>query len=946
IVEGLIPLSPVQQYFFEQNDVDNHHYNQSVLLQSKKPILEKDLKAALDKLVLHHDALRMVYKKIDNVWMQENKGATQRYSLEILDVQDEENFQAHCNRIQSSIDLQHGPLLKIALFKNPEQADRLLIVCHHLVIDGVSWRILLEDLSTLYQQSLLHQSLTLPLKTDSFQYWLQKQIEYANSNTLEKEENYWSTLAQQSIDLLPIDNTQAANTVHDTAEETFIVDANITQQLLTQSYKAYQTDINDILITALTLAVHQTFNIKHIAITLEGHGREQIVDDIDISRTVGWFTSLYPVVINVQHHDTLIRHAIEVKEVLHRIPNKGVGYGILCYLAKKTYTLQPQIIFNYLGNIEASVTNTEGHQMFEFLGEAHGREISINSKRNHILDISGITVNNQLRLSISYSSQQYNTSTIKRLVDAYQQQLTKLIQQLAAEHTTHITPVDLTYKALTIDQVQQLNFNHNLEDVYPASPLQEGLYYHWFTHPDSLAYFDQISYQVQGHLDMDKIEKSYQQLNDRHAILRTYFTQALSDQLLQVVQKKSDHNFSYIDVTKQPSSIRDQYKKEDIAKGFDLHKGSQMRLALIKLDNTHYEFIWSFHHILMDGWCVGILIKEFFEIYESLLKDQQPELPKVHSYANYIQWLDTIDQKESYTYWKNYLQDYDAVSSLYPAPLNQPSNYTIQSKTIHTTEAIRQSIKTLCNTLAITENTFIQTAWGILLSKYNNTNDVVFGSVVSGRPAEIEGIEEMIGLFINTIPIRVQLPEQISVADILKKIQQQSAEATKYHYTQLAEVQSQSELGNRLFDHIMVFENYPVQDMIAQNMRSKQNEEVDILSSDVFEQTGYPLTLTVHPDEKAIQVRFSYNAALYTEEQIDQAQQHFIRIIETIVHNPQQHINEIDCLGDKEKQQLLVDFNDTEVEYDKDKTIIDLFEEQVIKTPNTIAILFENKTLT
>jgi len=480
IIKELIPLSPIQHYFFEQHRTNNHQYNQSILLESKKSIDEKALRAALDKIILHHDALRIIYHQTAVGWVQENKGEEQSYSFELIEntnqnlaaapavasvltshhshhQQDASTFIQHCSRIQSSINLQTGPLFKVALFKNTQQPDLLLLVCHHLVIDGVSWRILLEDLSTLYQQYLLNQPLILPLKTDSFYYWQQKQIEYATSKTIQQQEAYWSIVASTNINQLPKDNAQGSNRVEDTAVVDFTLNEKRTAQLLTQCYKAYQTDINDLLLAALTLALREIFDLQNIAINLEGHGREDIGSNIDVSRTVGWFTSLYPVIINATHSNDIIRHIIEVKETLHRIPNKGIGYGTLRYLAKKPYRLQPEIVFNYLGDFGEGVYYKTGEQLFEFSEKEHGQNMPDKMQRDYVLDISGMIVDKKMRLSIRYSRQQYTQITIERLSEAYQQQLENIIQQLSTENATHITPVDLTYKELTLEQLQELN---------------------------------------------------------------------------------------------------------------------------------------------------------------------------------------------------------------------------------------------------------------------------------------------------------------------------------------------------------------------------------------------------------------------------------------------------------------------------------------------------------
>ncbi|MES1249920.1 MAG: condensation domain-containing protein, partial [Chitinophaga rupis] len=269
------------------------------------------------------------------------------------------------DHIQSGMQLETGPLFKAVLIRNTggqgadhSGGDYLLLVAHHLVIDGVSWRILFEDLSGLYGQYLMGEPLNLPLKTDSFQYWQQAQLSYSKSERLLQEEGYWSEIESVRITPLPVDNPQGSNRVRDTVSHSFLLDAETTNRLLTECYQAYHTDVNDILLTGLGLALSEVFGMEKVLLALEGHGREDIGSEVDVSRTIGWFTTMYPVVLDMGYRGDMIRQLIAIKEGLHRVPNKGIGYGILRYLAGKDYRQSPEILFNYLGDFGSGVRST------------------------------------------------------------------------------------------------------------------------------------------------------------------------------------------------------------------------------------------------------------------------------------------------------------------------------------------------------------------------------------------------------------------------------------------------------------------------------------------------------------------------------------------------------------------------------------------------------------
>ncbi|WP_340067239.1 amino acid adenylation domain-containing protein [Ascidiimonas aurantiaca] len=480
-----------------------------------------------------------------------------------------------------------------------------------------------------------------------------------------------------------------------------------------------------------------------------------------------------------------------------------------------------------------------------------------------------------------------------------------------------------------------------LEDVYPLSPLQQGMYYHWLTDPT--AYFEQMSYRIQGTVNIAKMKESYDILVARHSVLRTFFTHKLSEDLLQVVKKEVPSTFSFVDALDKPGFSLETFKEEDRARGFDLHKDSQMRLYVIHLGEDQYELVWSMHHILMDGWCLSLLMNEFFQIYESLLKNEEPHFKKPYRYSDYIKWLMKKETKVSESYWKEYLEEYDT-AAIVPGTYHnkvqwhgetQKAEFVLEGET-------RKGITTLCNKLGITENTFIQTVWGVLLSRYTNTNDVVFGSVVSGRPAEIPGIEEMIGLFINTVPVRIQYSEKTRFLELLQKVHQEGVDSTAHHYMGLSDIQSQSSLGRDLFNHVVVFENFPVEEMVRSGLENDQLEaDFKLLSSEVHERTNYPLNIIIVPGERLC-IRIEYDVSTYHTEFIEYIKTGLINVINVVINNPDIYVTDIEIINDNEKKKLLLDFNNSYKPVVSEKVFPDMFSEQVYKTPEETALIFDN----
>ncbi|OXB24010.1 hypothetical protein B0A80_08575 [Flavobacterium tructae] len=458
-VEGTIPLTPIQKYFFEVTSQHKNHFNQSILLKSSKSLSEEGLTKIFQKLTVQHDVLRAVFKEEGNEWIQEIKNDGFEFQLHVQSNVTASEFETICDGYQSSFDLEKGPLFKAVLFKR-EDTDYLLLLSHHLVIDGVSWRIILEDLMTLYGQYEAGAALELPLKTHSLKYWQEKQLEYANSMTMMEEEVYWSSIneaTQFSTSELPKDFDYEGNNFYkDFETKVFQLDPSFTEKLLTEAYKAYKTNINDVLIAGLSLAIGKNFDIDKVAIQLEGHGREDINSEIDITRTVGWFTTIYPVLITLKKKQDNIGQLVEVKETLHRIPNKGIGFGILKYLKDCELNVKADVSFNYLGDFDLGKSNQED-QIFQFADIPKGREIAANTERTGTLDVSGILVNGQLQIMLSFNTNYFRNETIENLKEAYKYELESLISSLSEEKETHLTPVDFTYKGLDLSSLEELN---------------------------------------------------------------------------------------------------------------------------------------------------------------------------------------------------------------------------------------------------------------------------------------------------------------------------------------------------------------------------------------------------------------------------------------------------------------------------------------------------------
>lgn len=459
-VTGEVPLTPIQRNFFNMSNIDTNHFNQSIMLDCNKH-LDKDLLVKIfDKLQEHHDALRMTFNVQNGEVKQRFMEIDLPVSVDEFDFQSEDEYKEHfekiVNKIQQGIDLKTGPLMKLGLFHFIDM-DRLLIVIHHLVVDGVSWRILSEDIETLFNQCIVNEDLVLPDKTDSYKEWAERIIDYSKSDELLKESKYWSDVihASKKIPVIEKDN-YCEYYLRDRKVINIDLSEEDTNNLLNNVNQAFGTDINDILLTALGLSVRDTFDNTKILVEMEGHGREDIIDGLDINRTVGWFTSLFPVILDLSYKNNLSRQIKEVKEMFRKIPKKGIGYNILRNISdlndeyKSSFSYKPQICFNYLGQVDESIACSSFKLSDEYTGETQ----SLNRKASYELDINCIVKYNKLRISLAYCKNQFSYEKMNLLLENYREELAKIIRFCMDCKDTEITPSDLGYKDISIEQFE------------------------------------------------------------------------------------------------------------------------------------------------------------------------------------------------------------------------------------------------------------------------------------------------------------------------------------------------------------------------------------------------------------------------------------------------------------------------------------------------------------
>uniref|UniRef100_UPI001CFAE68B non-ribosomal peptide synthetase n=1 Tax=Pseudomonas sp. MWU16-30317 TaxID=2878095 RepID=UPI001CFAE68B len=935
-VRGDAPLTPIQTWFMATDIPQRDHWNQAVMLAPRARLQADLLARALRMIVDHHDALRGRLQQ-----GQVNYDGDAHNPLWQREAMDDTALAAVADEAQRSLDLQHGTLLRAVLIERPDGEQRLLLVVHHWVIDGVSWRIVLEDLQAVYTALENGQPAHLPAKTDSFKTWAQRLQSWASSARQTAQLAYWHTSLSGRDDTLPCDFPQGRRLQADATFVSSQLDAVQTRHLLQHAAQAYRTQINDLLLTALSRVLCRWTEQPCALIRLEGHGREDLFDDLDITRTVGWFTSVYPVCLcpAIGMGESIKA----IKEQLRAVPDKGIGYGALRYLGDESTQdalaslPQGQIVFNYLGQFDQSVDPRTGY--FAASGEDSGSKQDPLAPLPALISINGLIHDGVLQLTWTYSRQVWRAQTLQQLADALTQELLALIEHCMDTQSAGLTPSDFPLAGLDQAQLDRLPVPaREVADLYPLSPMQQGMLFHSLGQREGVAYVNQLRVDVAG-LDVERFRAAWQASLDAHEVLRARF---LGDQAppLQLIRKQvslpfSQHDWQAYDAL--PAAL-DAVAASDRLRGFDLQNETLLRLTVIKTGPGQHHLIYTNHHILLDGWSSSRLLGEVLQRYAGAAV----EAPSGR-FRDYIQWLGRQDASADQAFWREQLRGFEQPTRLVQAIKREDDALDAGRGEWHQrfdTAATRRLVE-FSRQQRVTVNTVVQAAWLLLLHRYTGQACVSVGATVAGRPVGLTGIEEQLGLFINTLPVISQVRAEQPLGQWLQQLQAQNSSLREHEHTPLYDVQRWAgQAGASLFDTLLVFENYPVSEALQQG--APAGLSFGAVTS--LEQTHYPLTLALGLGEQ-LNVHYSFDRACLSADRVQQIGEHWRSLLEQIGANADLPSGALEIIGSVERQRIQTR-NDTAVVAPLEQPIHRLIEAQVAQTPDAIALVFGEQSLT
>ncbi len=887
---GVAQLGATQRFFFETYGA-GATFNQAILLRPLKPISADRLRAALLALISQHAMLRSRFVQQQGEWMQE--------TLPSAAVQPRVLTQE--TPAAQSFALDQAPLWSAVLYDAPN-GQRLLLTAHHLIVDGVSWRILLDDLQLVLGQLERAETPTLPARSAPYSAWVAHQ-RHAAATSLVHERGYWRAGAAA---IAPATADRQA----DRQELRAVLPADLTRALLTDAHAAYGTEINDLLIAAVARAWREWTGDDRCGLTVEGHGREALAGDIDTTRTIGWFTSIFPVTIQVPRGGGEGAAIEAVKATLRAIPHKGAGYTVLRYLGgadDRGLAPLPLLAFNYLGRFDSA-----GEEWFERAPEAPPATVTPDVAMPWPLEITAAVVSGHMEIGLAYSRARYQTAAVERFFAHIQSELGAVVR-----HT-------LEHGASAV------------QESLPLTPLQDGMYFHALSEPQSDAYFEQWSFHLEGELHPEVVRDAWNDLFARHDALRAMFTSDGSGRPQQQVLRRRAVELTIKDLSATPASARaarlEQEKAADRRRGFALDGDPLVRVLLIRWAADQWELIWSHHHIVLDGWSAGLVQFEFLETYAARRAGRPAALEPAPAFGDFVRALPAA---EDLSFWSDYLGGYETTAEL--PRTAQPGPAELGRHLVELSPELSTRIATLCRHEGVTLSAFVQAVWGVILSRYAYSDDVVFGYVVSGRPPDLPGVERMVGLLINTIPVRVRLREDESFSGLVKRLLSEAADLTAHQHTPLVEAQRASGASAPLINHVVALENFPIED----GLRAFGRRELgfDITSATSYDRTNYGFDLVVLPGTDALRFRLSWDRSQHADALMTRIGEQLRHVIETAVADPEQSPCRMNILPPDQLDAVVTEPNRTEAAYPASATIVDLFDACVSRQPGAPAVL-------
>ncbi|MFE9837976.1 amino acid adenylation domain-containing protein [Streptomyces sp. NPDC005551] len=969
---GWAPLPPTAAHVLELGGGIGR-FCMSALLTLPAGIDRTTLVATLQEVLDRHDVLRSRLDRTGPGLRIQPAGSVRAGALLRETAYADAAVQGELDAAADRLDPDAGVMAQFVWLTSGTKADRLLVVLHHLVVDGVSWRILLPDLVAAWRRARGTDTAPPPATGTSLRRWTHALAEDAARPERVAELSVWQDILHADEPVLGARELDPARDITATADTVRVqVPADVTRALLDTVPALFRGGVDDGLLAALALALTRWRHTRGQAATstlvrLEGHGRqEHLVPGADLSSTLGWFTAMYPVRLDTAGIDLADAFAggpaagqalKAVKEQLRAVPDNGMGYGPLRHLNPATAPVlaglrRPQIGFNYLGKASGADLPEDLRGLGWAPDTTHTDLIAAPDADMPVLsalEINAVATDtgngDELSAYFGFPTGVLSRQDVQELAELWIRALTALAHHATTPDAGGLTPSDaplVTVGQREIDTWEQ-RFG-KLATIWPATPAQSGIL---FQAKLAGAHFDpyhiQLVFHLSGRVDPERMHRAGQALLDRYPALRAAFVDRADGELVQVIPESVTLPWQHLDLStagqEEATETFERFLQEDRTAYFDADHPPLIRLALAVLDPDRPELVLTAHHALYDGWSTPLLMQDLLLLYAC---DGDPtQLPAPRDYGDFLSWLTRQDQDEAARAWAAELEGFEEPTLLVPDSASAEDGDRGQLDVDLEPEEARELVQRAA-ALGITVNTLVQGAWALLLGQLTGRQDVVFGATVSGRPPAVADVESMVGMFINTVPVRVAHTPADTVGEVLGGLQRRQADLVEHHYYGLPEIQQAAGVRS-LFDTLVVFESYPV-DREGLGAASDAADGITFTGLRPFAGNHYALCLTAAADSH-LQLVIQYAPAVFDRDTVRMYAQRLVRFLRQLASDPGLKIAQIQSLEPAERERMLARLNDRPVPASHD-TLTERVEAQVARTPDAVAVIAGNQSLT
>ena len=952
---GDLPLTPIQSWLFERAGPAVRRWNHHLTLRADPHLRADHLRVALERITARHDALRLRFREVDGVWVQ---GVSESSELAFLDetagessgdAMSADRLEAVRFALDERIDIEEGPLLAAALVHDTESdAVHVLLAAHHLAVDGVSWWILLEELrgecSTAESASRL--AVTAPA---SFAHWVRSQRNLAATPEVRAQLPYWVSVLQTSqTHLHPSAGGDGPSGGDGRNQSSIDLSAQVTESCRIEAGGS----LEHALLSATVVVLARFSKAPRVSLDMESLGRDARPSDgheskHDDSSTVGWLTALYP--LNIDTVDSRDEVAIRQATVraLSRVPGDGSGFGLLRALGDPSERSAlsrspgPPVLFNFLGRADRWLSDEGTLPVCGMISLSRPDR----TERPYELEINAWTVDASLHLECSFDAALHDAATASRFAEELRATLTRCAEGRAA--ATPRMPKDGQSAAASP------TLRAEIRDSYPLTPVQEGMLFHDLAAGgegtgESGVYVEQLTCPVDGPLDLERLQSAWSRVIERHEILRCSFEWEGIERPLQLVHDAVAPSWRTFDAESDEARDFDAWLRADRRRGFDLRQAPLLRFAWFPRQSDGGLLVWTFHHILLDGWSTRLVWNEVQTLYARLAEDAGARLGTAPGFRNFIDWREARGPESSEGFWTETLADWKGPTPLCEAlspeaippgsPMHGEERLCIDSETTRLLASLGRSAR-------VTLNSVCQAAWALLVGAMTRERDVVFGVTLSGRPHDLADAEKIAGLFINTLPLRVRWTAERSLGEWLAELHAAQLALLDESSTSLVDAVRASPVSeaSRLFDHLFVFESFP-----AAKVESATQGGAIFGDVEYREQSHFPLALLVLPGDE-LELRLVHDLSACGTTDARRLLERLATGLRAMASRPQIRLGEIDLLkpADRDVQLSLKPLPAWPSDIDPaSSTWLDLFDECLRRRPDALAIASTTGDLT